>query len=115
MSKPESRRVYWNEHRGRYQIDMRSIRMIHWPGFAPDSAEWFRWLQQVPSFAFHARAGDHFTARKETRARGSVYWIAYRHIGGQLVKKYIGPPAQVTTGCLEEISGLLEAKTDPEP
>ncbi|SRR5258708_10978068 len=110
MSKPESRRIYWDEHRRRYQIEMRSTRMIHWPGIALDSAEWFRWLQQVPSFAFHARSGDHFTARKETRARGGVYWIAYRHIGGQLVKKYIDALASVTIVHLEEIAGELEMK-----
>jgi hypothetical protein len=74
------------------------------------SAEWFSWLKQVPSFAFHARAGGHFTARKETRARGGVYWIAYRHIGGQLVKKYIGALASVTIVHLEEIAGELEMK-----
>jgi LuxR family maltose regulon positive regulatory protein len=113
MSKLERRRVYWDEHRRRYQIEMRSTRMIHWPGIALDSAEWFSWLKQVPSFAFHARAGGHFTARKETRARGGVYWIAYRHSSGQLVKKYIGTLAQVSTARLEEIAGELEVKASP--
>lgn len=100
---------------GRYQIKVIQGRITYWPGIVPNSPAWFSWLQQVPSFHFQARAGSHFTARKETRKRGDAYWIAYRHIVGQLVKKYIGPPAQVTTGRLEEIAGLLETKTDPEP
>lgn len=110
MHKPASRRVSWNEHRGRYQIEIISPRVTSWPAIIPGSAEWFWWLQQIPSFAFHARSGDHFTARKETRARGGVYWIAYRHIGGQLVKKYIGALAKVSTARLEEIAGELEMK-----
>jgi hypothetical protein len=61
----------------------------------------------APSFAFQAQAGGHFTARKERRRRGGAYWIAYRHIAWQLVKKYIGPQAQVTTTRLEEIASEL--------
>ena len=93
---------------GRYQIKVIRGRITHWPGIVPGSAEWFSWLQRIPSFAFHARTGGHFTARKETRARGGVYWIAYRHIGGQLVKRYIGAPAATTIARLKEVAGDLE-------
>ena len=110
-----SHQVYWNEHMGRYQIKVIRGRITHWPGIVPDSAEWFSWLQRLPSFAFQAQAGGHFTARKERRRRGGAYWIAYRHIAGQLVKKYIGPQAQVTTTRLEEIASELATRASPEP
>ena len=115
MHKPASHRVNWNEHRGRYQIEVISSRVTSWPAIIPGSAEWFWWLQQIPSFAFQAKDGGHFTARKETRKRGGVYWIAYRHIGGQLVKKYIGSTASITLARLEEIAGEMETKAGPEP
>ncbi len=115
MHKPARHRVYWNERWGRYRIEVIRGRITSWPGIAPDSAEWFAWLQQIPSFAFQAKDSGHLTARKETRRRGGIYWIAYRHISGQLVKKYIGTQGQVTIARLEEIVGEMETKADPEP
>jgi len=109
-----SRRVNWNKHRERYQIEVIWGRITSWPGIILDTWEWFAWLQQIPSFHFYARDGGHFTARKETRKRGGAYWIAYRHSGGQLVKKYIGAQANVTIARLEEIAGELERLTRPE-
>jgi hypothetical protein len=103
-------RVYWTERWGRYRIEGIQGRITSWPGIALDTWEWFAWLQRIPSFAFQAKDGGHFTARKETRARGGVYWIAYRHVQGKLVKKYIGPQAQVTTARLEEIADELEMR-----
>src|SRR5712692_3860917 len=114
MHKPTSRQVNWDEHRGRYQIVVIGPRITSWPGIILDTWEWFAWLQQNPSFHFYARDGGHFTARKETRKRGGAYWIAYRHIGGQLVKKYIGPQTNVTIARLEEIADELEKRTRPE-
>jgi LuxR family maltose regulon positive regulatory protein len=109
-------RVSWNEHKGSYEIQhFRSRpRVIGWLGMKPDSANWFALLTQIPSFHFQARDGGHFTARKETRARGGVYWIAYRHIHGKLKKKYIGPQAHVTIARLEEIVGELEVESPPK-
>ena len=87
---------------------------VMWPGIRLDSQEWHGWLSSIPSFHFQGQCG-HFTARKETRARGSAYWIAYRHIGGQLVKKYIAPQGQFPIACLEEVAGELETRAGPEP
>ena len=115
MQQRASRRVYWNEYMVRYRIEVIQGRVTHWPGIIPDTGEWFGWLQRIPSFAFQARDGGHFTARKETRRHGGVYWIAYRHIGGQLVKRYIGAPAAVTIARLEEIASELETRAAPEP
>src|SRR5881275_1972163 len=103
-------RIIWSE----YEIQSSGPPIMSWPTIIPGSARWFAWLAQIPSFAFQARDGGHFTARKETRARGGAYWIAYRHSGGQLLKKYIGPQTQVTIARLEEIVGELERRAGSE-
>ncbi len=103
-------RVVWNEQKGSYEVQAIHPRVFSWLGITPDSARWFQLLQQIPSFHFHGRRG-HFTARKEKRTRGGVYWIAYRHMQGKLRKKYIGPIASVTIARLEEIAGDLERPT----
>ncbi len=85
---------YW----GLYRIEIIQGRVAHWPLIIPGAGEWFTWLQRIPSFAFRARA------------RGGAYWIAYRHIGGQLIKHSIGLQAEVTTARLEEIASELEMR-----
>lgn len=79
-----------------------------WPAIPFDSQEeWHAWLASIPSFHFQGQHG-HLTARKETRALGGMYWIAYRHMGGQFVKKYIGPQGHITIERLEEVAGEME-------
>ena len=75
----------------------------------PDSPEWFAWLEQVSSFAFSGKSG-HYTARKETKQRGALYWYAYRKTQGKLAKKYLGKTADLTLALLEEVAGLLPAE-----
>jgi LuxR family maltose regulon positive regulatory protein len=106
-------RVVWNAQKGSYEVHAIRPRIFSWLAITPDSARWFELLQQSPSFHFHGQHGR-FTARKEKRARGGVYWIAYRHMQGKLRKKYIGPTASVTIARLEEIAGDLERLTIPE-
>ena len=110
MRQQASHRVNWNEYWGRYRVEIIQGRVTAWPPIMLGREEWFIWLQGIPSFTFRARDGGHFIARKETRARGGTYWIAYRHIGGQLVKRYIGPLAKITTARLEEIASELETR-----
>ena len=69
---------------------------------------WFAWLEKASSLAFHGQQGS-FTARKETKQRGSVYWYAYRKHEGTLVKKYLGKTADLTLTRLEEMARLLQA------
>jgi len=102
----------WSEYRDRYEIQSIGPPIMSWPTIIPGSARWLAWLAEVPSFAFQARDGGHFTARKETRARGGKYWIAYRHVKGKLKKKYIGPTVSVTLASLEEIADELEVLAD---
>jgi LuxR family maltose regulon positive regulatory protein len=82
---------------------------------------WFAWLDDVSSFAFQGQRGS-FTARKETKQRGAVYWYAYRKREGKLAKKYLGKTADLTLARLEDVAGVLYADrateaptTDPAP
>lgn len=77
-----------------------------------EEASWFAWLEKASSFAFHGQQGS-FTARKETKQRGSVYWYAYRKHEGALVKKYLGKAADLTFTRLEEIASLLQGDSVP--
>lgn len=73
-------------------------------GIRVDSLAWEQWLEAATttSFAyplFDRAAGwisGFMTVRKERRARGSSYWVAYRRSGGRLRKIYLGRSAQVT-------------------
>ncbi len=69
---------------------------------------WFAWLDEVFSFAFHGQRGS-FTARKETKQRGAVYWYAYRKTRGTLAKKYLGKTADLTLARLEDVAAVLHA------
>src|SRR2546425_3678087 len=73
---------------------------------------WFAWLDEVSSFAFHGQSGS-FTARKETKQRGAVYWYAYRKTKGTLAKKYLGKTADMTLAHLEDVAGGLSADGAP--
>ncbi len=73
-----------------------------------ETPAWFAWLDEVSSFAFHGQHGS-FTARKETKQRGSVYWYAYRKREGTLAKKYLGKTTDLTFTRLEDIAGVLHA------
>jgi len=69
-----------------------------------DTVAWGEWLAAptTRSFAyplFDRAAGwiaGFMTVRKERRARGSSYWVAYQRSGGRLRKIYLGRSAQVT-------------------
>ena len=75
----------------------------------PESPAWFGWLEQVSSFAFRGQRG-HYTARKESRARGETYWYAYLGAGKQLSKKYLGKSRELTLARLEEVAARLAAQ-----
>jgi hypothetical protein len=61
-----------------YRLQVIGSRIVSRFGIKPDNAAWFAHLRKVPSFHFPGKV-DHLTARKETRACGDAYWIAYLH------------------------------------
>jgi LuxR family maltose regulon positive regulatory protein len=73
-----------------------------------EDSTWFAWLDEVSSFAFQGQRGS-FTARKETKQRGVVYWYAYRKRKGKLAKKYLGKTADLTFARLEDVAAVLHA------
>jgi LuxR family maltose regulon positive regulatory protein len=70
-----------------------------------DSERWFEWLEleETRSFAFEGQHG-HFTARKETKKRGTEYWYAYRWLDGKTKKVYLGASSNLTGERLSEVA-----------
>ncbi len=77
-----------------------------------DSPAWFGWLEEesTRSFCyplFDASCGyivGFMTVRKERRARGGPYWVAYRRCQGRLRKVYLGASSRLTHECLETVA-----------
>ena len=69
-----------------------------------ESAGWWAWLESATarSFAYplyDQQAGyirGFMTVRKEKRARGGQYWVAYRRTAGVVRKIYLGRSADLT-------------------
>jgi LuxR family maltose regulon positive regulatory protein len=83
-----------------------------------DTPAWFGWLaaEGTTRFSyplFDAQVGyivGFMTVRKEKRQRGGHYWVAYRRLGGQLRKVYIGSSGAVTAQRLQAIASRLQGK-----
>ncbi len=74
--------------------------------FAPDSPEWFAWLNTLESFHFKGKLG-HFTGRCERKKYGDTYWYAYRKANQKLYKRYLGATEKLTRTSLEETALAL--------
>src|SRR5215210_247884 len=83
------------------------------PEIVVDSPSWVAWLTDpaTRSFSFRSPRGG-FTARKELRARGGEYWVAYRKQGGKLHKSYLGKAEDTTLERLEDVAAALAARDD---
>ncbi len=69
--------------------------------------EWEHLIEQIEAFEFCGAAGC-FTARKEKRARGRVYWYAYIWGSTGRRKTYLGRPAELTLTRLEAMAWRLQ-------
>jgi len=77
-----------------------------------ESEAWWAWLElpSTRSFAYpiyDSQVGyirGFMTVRKERRARGSEYWVAYRRTGKRLRKIYLGRVTQLTQQQLAAIA-----------
>jgi LuxR family transcriptional regulator, maltose regulon positive regulatory protein len=80
-------------------------------GLAVGSAAWFDWLADdaVRSFSFRSPAGA-YTARKERRQRGGVYWVAYRTAAGRQHKVYLGKAEDLTPERLDAAAAALAGR-----
>jgi LuxR family transcriptional regulator, maltose regulon positive regulatory protein len=110
MPKSSSRSLRWDTQAACYQFCEQTGSTIKTSNLGFQSHVWQEWLEQVSSFAFQSRDGHHFTARKEARGRGDVYWIAYRKVSSKLTHKYLGRPVDVTLSRLEEVPATLAVR-----
>src|SRR5215469_13920578 len=85
MPKVAAYRLTWSVTEQSYQVQQTREHTLL--AIVPESPAWFGWLEQVSSFAFRGQRG-HYSARRESRARGQTYWYAYLGTGQQLSKKY---------------------------
>lgn len=84
-----------------------------------DTPAWAQWLEHETSRSFAYPLFDRtagwiagfMTVRKEQRARGSSYWVAYRRSAGQLRKIYLGRSPQVTGLRLAVVAAQFLAAT----
>ena len=82
-----------------------------------DTPAWQAWLEapSTHSFAYpiyDSRAGyirGFMTVRKEQRARGGWYWVAYRRKGGRVCKIYLGRSEGVREQRLAEVAERMMA------
>ena len=102
-----SRSIQWDMQAESYQVVEQAEGRITSSRLDFQDQQWQEWLQQVQSFAFLSKDGHRFTARKEKRARGDAYWIAYRKIDGKLTHKYLGRTVDVTLSRMEQAAAML--------
>ncbi|MEP6774471.1 MAG: LuxR C-terminal-related transcriptional regulator [Chloroflexota bacterium] len=69
---------------------------------------WFDWLESATTFAFTSPSGR-FTARKEARTRGGLYWKAYHTVHGALHRAYLGKSSDLTLDCLTKTAATVSA------
>ncbi len=114
MPKLTIARVAWNPQDASYQVNEKAGQETDLSPMDFENQTWQEWLERVPSFAFQSKDGHRFTARKETRAHGSGYWVAYRKIGGKLTHTYIGRSEDITLSPLEQVAhSFIEQKSKP--
>src|SRR5918997_4254496 len=93
--------------------------MLHVPGLGGgpevevDSASWAAWLTDPSTRSFSFQGPScRYTARKERRARGGEYWVAYRKQGGKLHKTYLGKAEDLTLARLGDVAMVLAARDE---
>ena len=114
MLKPAIAQVAWSAQDASYQVHEKAEEGTSLSPMDFEGQAWQEWLAQQSSFAFQSKNGHRFTARKETRARGRTYWVAYRKVGGKLTHSYIGRPEDVTLARLEQVAGLLAGQASQD-
>ena len=80
-------------------------------GLVVGSSAWFGWLtgDAARSFSFRSPEGA-YTARKERRQRGGVYWVAYRTVAGRQHKVYLGKAEELTPERLALVAAALAGR-----
>jgi LuxR family maltose regulon positive regulatory protein len=83
------------------------------PEIAVDSRSWTAWLTHPATHSFSFQGPScRYTARRERRARGGEYWVAYRKQDGKLHKTYLGKAEDLTLARLDDGAAVLAARDD---
>jgi hypothetical protein len=84
---------------------------------AVGSAQWFAWLETAPRFAYRVKVSTPteglitLTVRRESKQRGSQYWVAYsKDRSGKLHKVYAGKSDTITWERLNTVGQRLLEK-----
>ncbi len=98
--------IFWSKTNRQYQItdsDSYSPRFEseHTLPIRLNTKDWFDWLARISSFQFRSVDGNTFTVRKETRIRGTEYWVGYKKVQGKLKKQYLGTSKALNSKTLE--------------
>ena|SRR5258708_10353834 len=75
-------------------------------GTVSGSPAWFAWLDTASTFYFEGKIGS-FTAHRERRQRGSLYWVSYRLRAGVLRRSHLGKTHLVTLQRLQTTAANL--------
>src|SRR5215469_15964378 len=110
MRKSSIAQVIWNAQDASYRVHEKAREGADPSGMDFESQTWLSWLAQRSSFAFSSQDGYRVTVRKEARARGGSYWVAYRKVGGKLTHTYIGRSEEVTLSRLEQAAAWLSGQ-----
>jgi hypothetical protein len=83
------------------------------------SPAWFAWLDTASTFYYEGYPGT-FTARREPRQRGGLYWMAYSRHQGLLRRVYLGKSHQLTPERLQAVAAsfalpILKERGMPMP
>lgn len=105
MPKRSATVLRWQQHMHAYEGVTRGQPPTRVPPH--DHAAWERWLRATGSFAFYGQAG-HMSVVCEARTQHASYWYAYRSVGRQTMKRYLGAGEHVTLARLEELAGELD-------
>jgi hypothetical protein len=73
--------------------------------FAPDSPEWFAWLETLNSFRFVGQQGR----LSASRTKGRPCWMAYRRIHGHCYNYGLGNTKRLTIAHLEQMAATLQS------
>ena len=111
MAKVPKYTLAWSSARESYELyQTRDRDMLE---IVPDSPAWYAWLEQVSAFAFSGQSG-HYTARKEAKQRGNLYWYAYLTRDKHLSKKYLGKTVNLTLARLEQLAGMQHVRSEDQ-
>jgi hypothetical protein len=109
MPKGTEYKIAWSQAHQAYELD-------HTPFVFPLNDDSLRsWLKLIDAFHLETKTGQSLTARKETKQRGSAYWVAYKRIDGKLKKKYVGDANKITLTMLETLARSFVQAPEPEP